>query len=79
MIDIERQDLDREKILTFWLKVENTECFEDISVYTVEVPVREYKKPEMIEAKQKTLRTQRSMEFLKRQKMKDKRQLDLDG
>ena len=30
MTDIERQDLDREQISTFWLKVENTECFDGI-------------------------------------------------
>ena len=27
------------------------ECFDDISVFTVEVPVREHKMPEVIEAK----------------------------
>ena len=53
MTDIERRDLDREQISTFWLKVENTECFDDISIYTVEVPVREHKMPEVIEAKEK--------------------------
>ena len=37
------------------MKVENTECFDDISIYTVEVPVREHKTPEVIEAKQKEI------------------------
>ena len=55
MTDIERQDLDKEQISTFWLKVKNTECFDDISIYKVEVPVREHKMPEVIEAKQKDI------------------------
>ena len=55
MTDIERRDLDREQISTFWLKVENTECFDDISIYIVEVPVREHKMPEVIEAKEKEI------------------------
>ena len=37
------------------MKVENTECFDDILIYTVEVPVREHKTPEVIEAKQKEI------------------------
>ena len=55
MTDIERRDLDREQISTFWLKIENTECFDDISIYTVEVPVREHKMPEVIEAIEKEI------------------------
>ena len=55
MTDIERRDLDREQISTFWLKVENTECFDDISIYTVEVLVKEHKMPEVIEAKEKEI------------------------
>ena len=37
------------------MKIENTECFDDISIYTVEVPVREHKMPEVIEAKEKEI------------------------
>ena len=51
MTDIERRDLDREQISTFWLKVENTLCFDNI--YTVEVLVKEHKMTEVIEAKEK--------------------------
>ena len=51
MTEIERRDLEREQIATFWLKVENTECFDDILIYTVEVPVREHKMPEVKKAK----------------------------
>ena len=37
------------------MKLENNECFDDISIYTVEVPVREHKMLEVIEAKQKDI------------------------
>ena len=40
---------------TFWLQIENMECYDNIAVYTVEVPVREHKKVEVIEAKEKEL------------------------
>ena len=55
MTNIERQDLDSKQISTFWLKVENTECFDDISIYTVKVLVREHKMLEVIEAKEKEI------------------------
>ena len=55
MTYIERQDLGKEQISTFWFKVENNECFDDISIDIVEVPVREHKTPEVIEAKQKEI------------------------
>ena len=55
MTEIERRDLEREQIATFWMKLENNECFDDISIYKVEVPVREHKMPEVIEAKQKEI------------------------
>ena len=55
MTDKEWWDLDREQISTFWLKIENTEYFDDISIYTVEVLGREHKMPEVIEAKEKEL------------------------
>ena len=38
---------------TFWMKVENTEYFEDVTIYTLEVPVKEHKRPEVIEGKGK--------------------------
>ena len=37
------------------MKIENLECFNDISIYTVEVPVREHKRPEVIKAKVKEI------------------------
>ena len=35
--------------------MDNLECFDEMTIYTVEVPVREHKKPEVIEAKQKEI------------------------
>ena len=37
------------------MRMENTECYDNITVYTVKVPVREHKKVEVIEAKDKEL------------------------
>ena len=45
----------RDEISTFWMQVENSECFDEITIYTVEVPVREHKSPEVIDAKQKEI------------------------
>ena len=56
MTEEERQELERDQIATFWMKLENHECFDDISVYTVEVPVREHKTPEVIEAKENEIK-----------------------
>ena len=37
------------------MKLENNERFDDILIYIVELPVREHKTPEVIEAKQKEI------------------------
>ena len=37
------------------MHVENSECFDEIAIYTVEVPVKEHKLPEVIDAKQKEI------------------------
>ena len=55
MTAVERRELERDKTSTFWLQMENTECFNDVTVYAVEVPVAEHKKPEVMEAKEKEL------------------------
>ena len=52
--------------MSFWLKVENTECFDDISIYAVEVPVREHGKPEIVEAKENEIKIWRHMKLLKK-------------
>ena len=53
MTAVERRELERDRTSTFWLRMENTECYDDIAVYTVEVPATEHKKPEVVEAKEK--------------------------
>ena len=50
-----RKELKKDSILTFWMKFENEECYDDIAVYAVEVPRVEHKKIEVIEAKEKEL------------------------
>ena len=53
MTAVERRELERDQTSTFWLRMENTECYEDCAVYAVEVPTAEHKKVEVIEAKEK--------------------------
>ena len=53
MTDAKRKERRRGEISTFWMQVENSECFDEIAIYTVEVLVREHKLPEVIDAKQK--------------------------
>ena len=55
MKDARREEMKKDEIATFWLKLENEECYEDITIYTVEVPVKEHKRPEVIEAKQREI------------------------
>ena len=56
MMAVERRELERDKTATFWLQMENTECFDDITVFVVEVPVAEHKKVEVVAAKAKELK-----------------------
>ena len=55
MTDAKRKEMRRDEISTFWMQVENSECFDEITIYTVEVPVREHKCPELIDTKQKEI------------------------
>ena len=55
MIAVERRELEREKTSPFWLQMENSECFDDVTVFAVEIPVSEHKTPEVMEAKEKEL------------------------
>ena len=55
MPDEKRKEIRRDEISNFWMQVENSECFDEITIYTVEVPVREHKSPEVIDAKQKEI------------------------
>ena len=36
--------------------MENKECFDDISIYAVEVPIKEHKRVEVLEAKEKEIK-----------------------
>merc|ERR1712030_26509 len=55
MTAVEKRELERDKTATFWLQMDNTECFDDVTVYAVEVPASEHKAPEVVEAKEREL------------------------
>merc|ERR1712030_28250 len=55
MTAVEKRELERDKTATFWLQMDNTECFDDVTVYAVEVPASEHKALEVVEAKEKEL------------------------
>ena len=55
MSAVERRELERDQTSTFWLQMENTECFNNVTIYAVEVPAAEHRKPEVIEAKDREL------------------------
>merc|ERR1712237_117435 len=55
MSAMERRELDRDQTATFWLQMENTECFDDLAIFADEVPTKEHKKPEVMEAKDREL------------------------
>ena len=55
MNGVKRRELERERISTIWMKIENVECFDDATISTVDVPVKEHKRPEVIEAKEKEI------------------------
>ena len=37
------------------MKVENTECFDDVAIYTVEVPTKEHRRPDVMKGKEKEI------------------------
>ena len=37
------------------MKIDNNECYNDIAIYAVEVPVKEHKRKEVLEAKEKEI------------------------
>ena len=61
------------------MQVENSECFDDIAIYTVEVPVREHKLPEVIDAKQKEIENLEKYGVFRKLKMKVRKQQIQDG
>ena len=50
-----RRELENDNLSTYWLKIENNECYDNVAVYAVEVPVRDHKSAEVVEAKEKEL------------------------
>merc|ERR1711905_65956 len=52
---VERRELTRDQTAAFWLQMENTECYDDIAVFAVEVPSKEHKRPEVLEAKDREI------------------------
>ena len=50
-----RRDLELDDVSMFWLKLENTECYDDVAVYTVEIPTKDQNMAEVMEAKEKEL------------------------
>merc|ERR1712074_532191 len=55
MTAMERRELERDQTATFWLQMENTECFDDLAIFAAKVPTKEHKRPEVMEAKDKEL------------------------
>ena len=48
------------------MKVKNSESFSDILIYIVELPVKEQKRPEVVEAKEKEIENLEKYWFLKK-------------
>ena len=46
-------DLEKYTIGAYYMKMEKRECFEDASIFVVELPVSEHNKPELIAGKKK--------------------------
>ena len=57
-----RKDLQNDVIGAKYLQVEKSVYFMDHEIFTVEVPVKEHKKPEIIEAKNKEIENLRTYE-----------------
>ena len=63
MTDAKRKEMRRDEISTFQMQVENSECFDEITIYTVEVPVREHKKARGNCGQTERVKIWRNMEF----------------
>ena len=50
MAEVKRKEMRKYEISTFWMRVENTECFDEMAIYNVEMPLKEHRRPEVIEA-----------------------------
>jgi len=74
-----RRDWDREKVSTYWMKVENLERFIDISIYSVKVLFKEHKRPKVVEAKEKELENLGKYGVFDGSKTRDKKYYVQDG
>ena len=45
----------KDKVATFYMKVKEGKCFNAVLTYVVELPLKEHKRPEVMEAKQKEI------------------------
>ena len=50
-----RKEFERDQVSAFWMKLENNVCYDDLTIYTVDVPVAEHRKTEVVEAKEREL------------------------
>ena len=65
-MEMQMRDIGKYNIATFWMKIQNEKCFDDaFPVIAVEVPVREYKRPKVKEAKEKELKNMDDYEVFK--------------
>ena len=55
MNKIKKKEMERDIVSTFWFKVENNECYNNIAVYAVEVSVKEHKRQEVLDAKEREI------------------------
>ena len=51
MTDAKREEMRKEEISIFWMR----KCFDEMAIYSVEVLVKEHRRPEVIEAKEKEI------------------------
>merc|ERR1712002_185008 len=51
----ENENVNEDAVATYWMTVENRESFENMAVYTVEIPAKEQNTPEVNEAKHKEI------------------------
>ena len=50
-----KKELEKDALSTFWMVTERNECYDDLAIYAVEVPIKEHKLAEVVEAKEKEI------------------------
>ena len=48
-----KKELERDQVSTFCMILENNTCYDNLTIYTVEVPICEQKLPKVVEAKER--------------------------